>query len=169
MSNTDSKDIVSALVCDAIKRGITDPNEKNQIHYKHNSPVEYDQVTGQYKNNRVAQFLYTTGYTIDDNLSDSNSMYEELKGDRADLVSDEMDAVYENFKTEVNGKQFWDDIVSVPVFIKIGDNASINASYYAKQGSLVSDNTIQQDMAYQAMNQQPTQPIYSSAASLYQE
>ena len=27
MSNTDSKDIVSALVCDAIKRGITDPNE----------------------------------------------------------------------------------------------------------------------------------------------
>ena len=27
MSNTDSKDIVSALVCDAIKKGITDPNE----------------------------------------------------------------------------------------------------------------------------------------------
>ena len=27
MSNTNSKDIVSALVCDAIKRGITDPNE----------------------------------------------------------------------------------------------------------------------------------------------
>lgn len=155
---------------DEIKqKGITDPNEKNQIHYKHNSPVEYDPVTGQYKNGRVAQFLYTTGYTIDDNLSDSNGMYEELKGDRADLVSDEMDAVYENFKTEVSSKQFWDDIVSVPVFIKIGDNASINASYYAKQGSLVSDNTIQQDMAYQAMNQQPTQPIYSSAAALYQE
>ena len=155
---------------DEIKRkGVTDPNEKNQIHYKYNSPVEYDPVTGQYKNGRVAQFLYTTGFTIDDNLSDSNNMYEELKGDKADLVSDEMDAVYENFKTEVNGKQFWDDIVAVPVFIKIGDNASMNASYYAKQGSLVNDNTIQQDMAYQAMNQQPTKQIYSSASALYQE
>ena len=155
---------------DEIKRkGVTDPNEKNQIHYKYNSPVEYDPVTGQYKNGRVAQFLYTTGFTIDDNLSDSNNMYEELKGDKADLVSDEMDAVYENFKTEVNGKQFWDDIVAVPVFIKIGDNASMNASYYAKQASLVNDNTIQQDMAYQAMNQQPTKQIYSSASALYQE
>ena len=27
MSNTDSKNLVSALVCDAIKHGITDPNE----------------------------------------------------------------------------------------------------------------------------------------------
>lgn len=155
---------------DEIKRkGITDPNEKNQIHYKYNSPVEYDPVTGQYKNGRVAQFLYTTGFTIDDNLSDSNNMYEELKGDKADLVSDEMDAIYENFKTEVNSKQFWDDIVAVPVFIKIGDNASMNASYYAKQGSLVNDNTIQQDMAYQAMSQQPTKQIYSSSSALYQE
>lgn len=155
---------------DEIKRkGITDPNEKNQIHYKYNSPVEYDPVTGQYKNGRVAQFLYTTGYTIDDNLSDSNNMYEELKGDKEDIVSDEMEQVYENFKTEVRGQQAWDDIVAVPVFIKIGDNASVNASYYAKQGSLVNDNTIQQDMAYQAMNQQPTKQIYSSASALYQE
>ena len=155
---------------DEIKRkGITDPNEKNQIHYKYNSPVEYDPVTGQYKNGSVAQFLYTTGFTIDDNLSDSNNMYEELSGDKEDIVSDEMDAIYENFKTEVNSKQFWDDIVAVPVFIKIGDNASMNASYYAKQGSLVNDNTIQQDMAYQAMNQQPTKQIYSSSSALYQE
>ena len=151
------------------RRGITDPNEKNQIHYKYSSPVEYDPVTGQYKNGSVAQFLYTTGFTIDDNLSDSNNMYEELRGGKEDIVSDEMDAIYENFKTEFNSKQFWDDIVAVPVFIKIGDNASINASYYAKQGSLVNDNTIQQDMAYQAMNQQPTKQIYSSAAALYQE
>lgn len=151
------------------RRGITDPNEKNQIHYKYSSPVEYDPVTGQYKNGNVAQFLYTTGFTIDDNLSDSNNMYEELSGDKEDIVSDEMDAIYENFKTEVNSKQSWDDIVAVPVFIKIGDNASINASYYAKQGSLVNDNTIQQDMAYQAMSQQPTKQIYSSASALYQE
>lgn len=27
MSNTDSKNLVSALVCDAIKQGITDPTE----------------------------------------------------------------------------------------------------------------------------------------------
>ena len=27
MSNTDSKNLVSALVCDAIKHGITDPTE----------------------------------------------------------------------------------------------------------------------------------------------
>ena len=155
---------------DEIKRNnITNPVEKNNIHYKYNSPAVYDPVTGEYKNGKVAQFLYTVGYTIDDNLSSSNNMYRELYGDEEELVDDELETVYEQFKTEFGNKQKWDDIYQVPVFVKIKDNSNINSSYYGKQGSIVPHYTIQQDKAIQAANQQPVTPIYSSASALYQE
>lgn len=165
----ESMQAFSAAEKEIKEKKITDIREKNNIHYKHNSSAVYDPVTGEYRNEKVAQFLYTNGYTIDDSLSDDNNMFREVTGDESDLVSKEMDAVYESFKSEVSGKNFWDDIVEVPVFIKIKDNSNINSSYYGRHGSQVPKTTINEDRVMQEINKPSSQPIYSSASLLYQE
>lgn len=149
--------------------GITDIVEKNRIHYKHGSSASYDLNTGKFRKGEVEQFLYTTGYTIDDTISDSNSMYRELASSEESFVDNEIETVYDQLGLEINNQNVWDDIIQVPVFIKIKDNASINASYYGKQGSLVPKTTIQQDMVTQMINQEPNRQIIGSAAGLYQE
>jgi hypothetical protein len=73
-------------------------------------------------------------------------MYRELTGSEGSFVENEIETVYDQLGLEINNYNIWDDIIQVPVFIKIKDNASINASYYGKQGSLVPKTTVQQDM-----------------------
>lgn len=134
---------------------VTSPEEKNKIHRKHGSPAYYDS-NGNITNasGRMEQFLMLHGYTIDDYIDSNNSFVRELKGDEEDQIDNVINAIYKGVKktagfSKIAGKQKYDDIIQVPVFIKIQDNAAINAATYAGYGSLVDTNTLEQTMKFQ--------------------
>lgn len=136
-------------------RSITSPEEKNNIHMRHGSPAQYD-ANGNITNasGRMGQFLMLHGYTIDDYVDSKNSFVRELKGDEEDQIDNVINAIYKGVKktsgfSKIDGKQKYDDIIQVPVFIKIQDNAAVNAATYAGYGSLVNTNTLDQTMRFQ--------------------
>lgn len=154
------------------------PDEKNQIHAKNRSVIQYDSNGNPTKNQNVAQFLMTHGFTIDDHVESSNTLTRELTGSEETNMRKFIKDIYKNLKKVGNvGKmQGWgwltntgilpDDIVQVPIFIKIRDNAAINAAHYADQGSLVKNNTLQDDMLIQ-QQQQSNLNFTASSQDLY--
>lgn len=152
------------------EKHITDPIQKNQVHMSKGSQTRYDSSGNIVQNQRMQQFLMTHGYTIDDLIDSKNTLTRELKGQEEDDVDQLFGAVYsKKLKKDtgitVQGKNFWDDIIQVPVFIKISDNAAINAGTFAGYGSQVTNNTLQQDM----ISQVPQQRYFTaSGTELYQ-
>lgn len=147
---------------------ITDIEEKNRIHRAAGSKIQYDSEGRVLGTPDVAQFLMLNTYTIDDNLSDDNLMYYELDGDAETSADELIKETYDKYKISMPNKNYWDDIIQVPMFFKIQPNAGLNAAYYARHGSEVPKNTLQDDMIRQELSQ-PTQPIYGAASALYQE
>lgn len=150
-------------------QNITDPAEKNQIHAKHGSPVQYDAQGNIVKNSNVGNFMMIHGYTVDDLLSSDNLFYREVDSDREKLLTEQIKSINKANKNgiAIDTPGWFDQYVEVPIFIKIQPNAGTNAAYYARQGSLVPEMSLQDDMTQQMLQQQPQMQIYGSAAALY--
>lgn len=150
-------------------QNITDPAEKNRIHAKHGSPVQYDAQGNIVKNSNVGNFMMIHGYTVDDLLSSDNLFYREVDSDREKLLTEQIKSINKANKNgmAIDTPGWFDRYVEVPIFIKIQPNAGTNAAYYARQGSLVPEMSLQDDMTQQMLQQQPQIQIYGSAAALY--
>lgn len=161
----------SAAEAEIQEKHITDPVKKNQIHMQKGSRVMYDASGNIINNQNTEQFLMTHGYTIDDLVDSKNALTRELKGSEEDYIDQLFESIYsKKLKKDtgitVQGKNKWDDIIQVPIFIKISPNAALNAGTFAGYGSQVDNQTLQQDM----LNQVPQQLSFTAAgAELYQQ
>lgn len=147
---------------------ITDPAEKNKVHAKYGSPVQYDSNGQIIKNGKVENFMMIHGFTVD-NLNSENLLYRDVDEEREKLLTEQIDAINQQNKKgiKMNTPGWFSNYVEVPIFIKIQPNAATNAAYYARQGSLVPEMSLQDDMTQQMMQQQPQIQVYGNAAALY--
>lgn len=153
---------------DNIKRlGITDPAMKTQEHKKAGSPVEYDSDGEISKNRNVAQFMMVHGYTADKYITSDNLLYRELDNKEEDQLDDIINQINNKYDSDINTSGLFTDLVQLPIFIKIQDNAGLNAAYYAHQGSMVDKKTLQDDQILQMTQQPPTTQIYGRGDILY--
>ena len=149
---------------------ITDPEQKNKIHAKYGSPVQYAADGSLSKNSNVENFMMIHGYTIDNLLSSDNLMYRDLDKDREKLLKEQVEAINRSNKksgVQMDTPGWFSNFVEVPIFIKVQPNAGTNAAYYARQGSQVPEMSLQDDMTQQMLQQQPQVQIYGNAAALY--
>jgi len=129
--------------------GITDPNKKNQIHAAHHSYAMYNSQNQLIETDRLGRFLLTYGYTIDDNIDGSNYLVEELSGKDEEYADNLINSIYNKNLAKktgiksIDGKQMWDDIYKVPIFIKINKFASGDAYRYAGHGSNMTPKTLE--------------------------
>jgi hypothetical protein len=82
------------------------------------------------------------GITLDDYLSGDNLLYREVDKDREKLLEEEIKIINKNRKSNIENTGLFESYVELPIFIKIRHNAGLDASYYAKQGSLVPEQTL---------------------------
>ena len=156
------------------EKNITDIEEKNRIHSAYNSYAHYDKNGNLVPDTLTERFLLTYGYTIDDQIADNNSMVGELTDDAEDAADELLKTIYnKGLKnkygiSKINGKQAWDDIFRVPIFIKINEFAAQDAYRYGGHGSSMTPKTLEEDM----MNQQFATPqqlqMIGNSALLYQ-
>lgn len=154
------------------EEGVTDPIKKNKIHAQNGSSVRYGQDGTLSKLSRVGQFALTFGYTIDDHINSRTDFVEELTGDIEDQVANRIDAIYNKKLKQSTGisgidsQQAWDDIIRVPVFIKVQPNAAQNAAINAGYGPQVDNQTLEQSM----LTQQQQNPTFTAGgAELYED
>lgn len=161
-----------------IKRNkITDYRQKNQIHAAHHSYATYDSDGNIQETDYIKPYMMTYGYTIDDLLSDENTFTFELDGDEEQFADQLIESVYNKKVAQTYGlkkmakKQMWDDIVKVPVFIKINQFASGDAYRYGGHGSNMTPRTLQEDMIQEQLNTPVSeeQRIIGNSSLLYQE
>lgn len=161
-----------------IKRNkITDYRQKNQIHAAHHSYATYDSDGNIQETDYIKPYMMTYGYTIDDLLSDENTFTFELDGDEEQFADQLIESVYNKKVAQTYGlkkmakKQIWDDIVKVPVFIKINQFASGDAYRYGGHGSNMTPRTLQEDMIQEQLNTPvpEEQRIIGNSSLLYQE
>lgn len=150
-------------------RNITDVATKNKIHASHNSGVYYDKEGKLQDNRNTAQFAMIHGFTSDDEITSNNLMYKEIGRDREKLYNDKAAALNKKYKSDVDKGGLFTDIIELPIFIKVQQNAGMNASYYAHQGSQVPKTTLEEDMVSQMVQQPPTTQVVGNSALLYQE
>lgn len=150
-------------------QNITDPAEKNRVHLKHGSPIQYDAQGNVMKNPNVGNFMMIHGYTIDDLIGSDNMFYREIDGDREKLLTEQIKSINKSNKNgiAIDTPGWFDSYIEVPIFIKVQPNAGTNAAYYARQGSQVPEMSLQDDMTQQMMQQQPQVQVYGNAAALY--
>lgn len=149
---------------------ITDPEQKNKIHAKYGSPIQYAADGSLSKNSNVENFMMIHGYTTDNLLSSDNLMYRDLDKDREKLLKEQVEAINRSNKKsgiQMDTPGWFSNFVEVPIFIKVQPNAGTNAAYYARQGSQVPEMSLQDDMTQQMLHQQPQVQIYGNAAALY--
>lgn len=158
-------------------QGITDIETKNHIHAVKGSFAQYDE-SGKliHDPNRPCEaYLLTYGYTIDDNVDSDNTMVSELTGAKEDAAELLLKQIYSKEMGKKTGikdmphRQYHDDIIKVPVFLKVNQYASMDSYRYGGHGSRMDPRTLQQDMVQQQVQAAPEMPIYSSSALLYQE
>lgn len=142
------------------ENNITDPSKKNQIHASYGSYARFNAEGNQIVTDGVEQFFLTYGYTIDDLVGDSK-LNMELTGDKEQAADDLINAIYNKNVAKTTGiksmshKQSWDDIVKVPIFIKISPNAASDARIFAGHGPSESPHTEDEFMVRQQIIQQP--------------
>lgn len=147
-------------------RNIVTPQEKNKVHAQFGSPAAYD-ANGELQKQNLGNFMMIHGITLDDYLSGDNLLYREVDKDREKLLEEEIKIINKNRKSNIENPGLFESYVELPIFIKIRPNAGLDASYYAKQGSLVPEQTLQDDMAMQQRQQAPTMQVFGNAAALY--
>lgn len=136
-------------------QNITDLEEKNRIHAQYNSYAHYDQNGNLVPDTLTERFILTYGYTIDDKIADNNQMVEELTDDQEDAADQLLKTIYnKSVKNKygisgIKGKQTWDDIFRVPIFIKINEFAAQDAYRYGGHGSNMVPRSLEEDMANQ--------------------
>lgn len=161
-----------------IKRNkITDYRQKNQIHAAHHSYATYDSDGNIQETDYIKPYMMTYGYTIDDLVNDENSLTFELDGDEEQFADQLIESIYNKKVAQSYGlkkmakKQIWDDIVKVPIFIKVDQFASGDAYRYGGHGSNMTPRTLQEDMVQEQLNTPvpEEQRIMGNSSLLYQE
>ena len=159
------------------KNNITDYRQKNQIHAAHHSYATYDSQGNIQETDFIKPYIMTYGYTIDDLVNDENSLTCELYGDEEQFADQLIESIYNKKVAQSYGlnkmakKQIWDDIVKVPVFIKVNQFASGDAYRYGGHGSNMTPRTLQEDMIQEQLNTPvpEEQRIMGNSSLLYQE
>lgn len=159
------------------KNNITDYRQKNQIHAAHHSYATYDSQGNIQETDFIKPYIMTYGYTIDDLVNDENSLVFELEGDEEQFADQLIESVYNKKVAQNYGlkkmakKQRWDDIMKVPIFMKVSQFASGDAYRYGGHGSNMTPRTLQEDMIQEQLNTPvpDEQRIIGNSSLLYQE
>lgn len=157
------------------ENNISDLNLKKSIHARFGSYATFDSQGNIKATDKVAKYLLTYGYTIDDHIDDKNGMVQELSGqdeqDADNLISQIYNKHLKN-TTGVSGmasKNFWDDIFKVPIFIKVDEKASGDAYRYGGHGSNLQPRNLQEDMLSDLAQQTASIQMNGNTSLLYQE
>ena len=142
------------------QQNITDIATKNKIHKALGSYVQYDANGNQKCILDTQPFFRTWGYTVDDTFpgffKQNNPLYS------VELTEEEEDNIYRRMKwiqSKDNRKNLNfgkmedfsvnDDIIKIPLFVKVDKNAATNVRYASRHGALQSSKTEQEYMAAQ--------------------
>lgn len=142
------------------EQGIKDINQKNQMHKALGSYIQYDANGKQKCILNTQPFFRTWGYTVDDTFpgvfKQNNPLYS------VELTEEEEDNIYRRMKWiqskdnrkslnfgKINDFSRNDDIIKVPLFIKVDKNAATNVRYASRHGALQTSKTEEEYMAAQ--------------------
>lgn len=140
--------------------GYTNISDKNKVHAANDSYMRYnDQGQLVPQSQQTDRFLMTYGYTIDD-LAENTSLAKELTGIDEDAASALIDSIYAKDKvkkqygiSDMRARQGYDDIMKLPIFVRISPTASSDVKIAAKHGPLQTPHTEEEFMIQQKINE----------------
>jgi hypothetical protein len=101
----------------------------------------------------------THGYTIDD-LAENTSLAHELTGVDEDAASALIDSIYAKDRvkkqygiSDMRARNGYDDIMKLPIFVRISPTASSDVKIAAKHGPLQTPHTEEEFMVQQKINE----------------
>lgn len=133
--------------------GYTNISDKNKVHAANDSYMRYnDQGELVPISQQTDRFLMTHGYTIDD-LAESTSLAKELTGVDEDAASALIDSIYAKDRvkkqygiSDMRARNGYDDIMKLPIFVRISPTASSDVKIAAKHGPLQTPHTEEEFM-----------------------
>ena len=140
--------------------GYTNISDKNKVHAANDSYMRYnDQGKLVPQSQQTERFLMTHGYTIDD-LAESTSLAKELTGVDEDAASALIDSIYAKDRvkkqygiSDMRARNGYDDIMKLPIFVRISPTASSDVKIAAKHGPLQTPHTEEEFMVQQKINE----------------
>lgn len=140
--------------------GYTNISDKNKVHAANDSYMRYnDQGELVPQSQQTERFLMTHGYTIDD-LAENTSLAKELTGVDEDAASALIDSIYAKDRvkkqygiSDIRSRNGYDDIMKLPIFIRISPTASSDVKIAAKHGPLQTPHTEEEFMVQQKINE----------------
>lgn len=140
--------------------GYTNISDKNKVHAANDSYMRYsDQGELVPQLQQTERFLMTYGYTIDD-LAESTSLAKELTGVDEDAASALIDSIYAKDRvkkqygiSDMRARNGYDDIMKLPIFVRISPTASSDVKIAAKHGPLQTPHTEEEFMVQQKINE----------------
>lgn len=140
--------------------GYTNISDKNKVHAANDSYMRYnDQGELVPQSQQTERFLMTHGYTIDD-LAESTSLAKELTGIDEDAASALIDSIYAKDRvkkqygiSDMRARNSYDDIMKLPIFVRISPTASSDVKIAAKHGPLQTPHTEEEFMVQQKINE----------------
>lgn len=140
--------------------GYTNISDKNKVHAANDSYMRYnDQGELVPIPQQTERFLMTHGYTIDD-LAENTSLAKELTGVDEDAASALIDSIYAKDRikkqygiSDMRSRNGYDDIMKLPIFVRISPTASSDVKIAAKHGPLQTPHTEEEFMVQQKINE----------------
>ena len=140
--------------------GYTNISDKNKVHAANDSYMRYnDQGELVPQSQQTERFLMTHGYTIDD-LAENTSLAKELTGVDEDAASALIDSIYAKDRvkkqygiSDMRARNGYDDIMKLPIFVRISPTASSDVKIAAKHGPLQTPHTEEEFMVQQKINE----------------
>lgn len=140
--------------------GYTNISDKNKVHAANDSYMRYnDQGELVPQSQQTERFLMTHGYTIDD-LAESTSLAKELTGVDEDAASVLIDSIYAKDRvkkqygiSDMRARNGYDNIMKLPIFVRISPTASSDVKIAAKHGPLQTPHTEEEFMVQQKINE----------------
>lgn len=140
--------------------GYTNISDKNKVHAANDSYMRYnDQGELVPQPQQTERFLMTHGYTIDD-LAENTSLAKELTGVDEDAASVLIDSIYAKDRvkkqygiSDMRSRNRYDDIMRLPIFVRISPTASSDVKIAAKHGPLQTSHTEEEFMIQQKINE----------------
>lgn len=162
----------------------TNPNltvaDKNNLLKKYHLDGHFDEKGQFHGNGNMAQFLVMTGLTSDEVLDDEVNYYaDKLSKEDKQLEFKQLERIYGQLNKGIKGKGKYEfamgwfkgttHLYRVPIFMKLSQNAQIDAGTFSDKGPVVQTPTYEQQLAYDQMQRNQTRSLITpSTQALYE-
>lgn len=164
-----ANDKIKELGIDAMENSPEKYQAMNKVYAEHSlGSIKFDTNGKVSKYSQVAPFFMTHGYMGEKLAGKNNSLYKELTGDDEDQTDDLVAEIFKKAGLS-NPIGMMENVITAPIFIRVGNNAALNSSTYAGYGSQVNNPTLDQNMLTQESQRRTEQPIMADTDVYYQQ